>query len=180
MDFIKMFRKNRLLFKSNQDKIIIKKLLQLDEKRITLESKRKNILNKKRKIDKAIDSLSDEIVSINNSLSPNIFKIKPIISIGLDKRTSTYNCIFDNNGIKYCFYIGNISKIKKILSPYFTFDLNNKNSNFLVKELKKIIIIVFDDLNTNNTIPNPKEINLDFIMSKYFKTGRWTNWRLIK
>ena len=175
-----MFRKNRLLFKSNQDKIIIKKLLQLDEKRITLESKRKNILNKKRKIDKAIDSLSDEIVSINNSLSPNIFKIKPIISIGLDKRTSTYNCIFDNNGIKYCFYIGNISKIKKILSPYFTFDLNNKNSNFLVKELKKIIIIVFDDLNTNNTIPNPKEINLDFIMSKYFKTGRWTNWRLIK
>jgi len=175
-----MFRKNRLLFKSNQDEIIIKKLLQLDEKRITLESKRKNILNKKRKIDKAIDSLSDEIVSINNSLSPNIFKIKPIISIGLDKRTSTYNCIFDNNGIKYCFYIGNISKIKKILSPYFTFDLNNKNSNFLVKELKKIIIIVFDDLNTNNTIPNPKEINLDFIMSKYFKTGRWTNWRLIK
>ena len=180
MDFIKMFRKNRLLFKSNQDEIIIKKLLQLDEKRITLESKRKNILNKKRKIDKAIDSLSDEIVSINNSLSPNIFKIKPIISIGLDKRTSTYNCIFDNNGIKYCFYIGNISKIKKILSPYFTFDLNNKNSNFLVKELKKIIIIVFDDLNTNNTIPNPKEINLDFIMSKYFKSGRWTNWRLIK
>ena len=180
MDFIKMFRKNRLLFKSNQDEIIIKKLLQLDEKRITLESKRKNILNKKRKIDKAIDSLSDEIASINNSLSPTIFKIKPIISIGLDKRTSTYNCIFDNNGMKYCFYIGNISKIKKILSPYFTFDLNNKNSNFLVKELKKIIIIVFDDLNTNNTIPNPKEINLDFIMSKYFKTGRWTNWRLIK
>ena len=60
------------------------------------------------------------------------------------------------------------------------FDLNNKNSNFLVKELKKIIIIVFDDLYTNNTIPNPKEINLDFIMSKYFKSGRWTNWRLIK
>ena len=175
-----MFRKNRLLFKSNQDKIIIKKLLQLDEKRITLESKRKNILNKKKKIDKAIDSLSYEIASINNSLSSTMFKIKPIISIGLDKRTSTYNCIFDNNGIKYCFYIGNISKIKKILSPYFIFDLNNKNSNFLVKELKKIIIIVFDDLNTNNTIPNPKEINLDFIMSKYFKTGRWTNWRLIK
>ena len=60
------------------------------------------------------------------------------------------------------------------------FDLNNINSNLLVKELKKIIIIVFDDLNTNNSIPNPKEINLDFIMSKYFKSGRWTNWRLIK
>ena len=89
-------------------------------------------------------------------------------------------CIRDSNGMKYCFYIGNISKIKKILTPYFTFDLNNKNPNFLVKELKKIIIIVFDDLNTNNTIPNPKEINLDFIMSKYFKSGRWTNWRLIK
>ena len=180
MDFIKMFRKNRLLFKSNQDKIIMKKLLQLDEKRITLESKRKNILNKKKKIDKAIDSLSYEIASINNCLSSTMFKIKPIISIGLDKRTSTYNCIFDNNGMKYCFYIGNISKIKKILTPYFTFDLNNKNPNFLVKELKKIIIIVFDDLNTNNSIPNPKEINLDFIMSKYFKSGRWTNWRLIK
>ena len=180
MNIIKMFRKNRILFESSEQKKIFEKFTDLDKKLISLNKKRKYFIHKKNKIDKSIESLHGEIKSLNESLSLINFKIKPIISIGLDKRTSTYNCIFDHNGTKYCFYIGNISKIKKILSPYFTFDLNNMNSNLLVKELKKIIIIVFDDLNTNNSIPNPKEINLDFIMSKYFKSGRWTNWRLIK
>ncbi len=180
MDLIKMFRKNRILLESSEQKFFFKKFTDLDKKLISLNKKRKYLIHKKNKIDKSIESLHGEIKSLNKSLSLINFKIKPIISIGLDKRTSTYNCIFDNNGIKYCFYIGNISKIQKILSPYFTFDLNNKSTNFLIDELKKIIIIVFDDLNTNSTILNPKKINLDFIMSKYFKSGRWTNWRLIK
>ena len=179
MDLIKMFRKNRILLESSEQKFFFKKFTDLDKKLISLNKKRKYLIHKKNKIDKSIESLHGEIKSLNKSLSLINFKIKPIISIGLDKRSSTYNCIFDNNGIKYCFYIGNISKIQKILSPYFTFDLNNKSTNFLIDELKKIIIIVFDDLNTNSTILNPKKINLDFIMSKYFKSGRWTNWRLI-
>mgnify|MGYP005741622871 FL=1 len=180
MDLIKYYRDNRIISFSNDQKQLFQKLNDINDKLIKYKRRRKKISQERKKI----DALIVESEKLCNELTIKIkfdkFSLKPFVSIGYDKRSSTYNCIYEINGSKHCFYIGSKTKIRKALEPFQKEDIQLTAFKKLKLQLINIIRIVLTDLSESQSHKEGIKINFQTLIEHYLESGKWTYWRLVK
>ena len=117
MDIIKWIKKNN--FKDIDDELAD----QIDKLGV-LQSDKEKMINKIRSYKTTLRSLKDSLDIVNIEISKankkalKSLKVLPIISIGFDKRSSTYICIVKHKKATKSFYLGNESKLKSRLQQF--------------------------------------------------------------
>ena len=176
MDILKFYKKGGLIIQDDKQKEILDQLVQVDDKISKLKQKKKNLIEKKKKVDKLILQGNEIKIKLTNKINLSKHNYIPLISIGFDKRSSTYNCIYHTSHYKYSFYIGNQSKIRNFLKPYYKSDINNFHITDLIKEVIEIIrFYFFKNKISSNTIKKQK-LKFKTIMDYYDTYGNWTYW----
>tara|TARA_Y100001980_G_C14551768_1_gene335402 strand:+ start:2594 stop:3136 length:543 start_codon:yes stop_codon:yes gene_type:complete len=176
MNILKFYKKGGLIIKDDNQKEILDQLIQVDDKISKLKLKKKKLIKKKKKVDKLILQENGIKNKLANKINLSKYNYIPLISIGFDKRSSTYNCIYHTSKYKYSFYIGNQSKIRNFLKPYYESDINNFHISDLIKEVIEIIkFYFFKNKISSNTI-NGQKLRFKNIMDYYDTYGNWTYW----
>ena len=107
----------------------------------------------------------------------------PIVSIGFDKRWSTYNCIIKIKGNSKSFYLGNEKGIKNKIQQFYKKDLSTKKIDYIKKETSLIIrSVVMDFFNKEylkTLTKEEKKLNFKNILNRYFEKGDWTYWSAV-
>ena len=97
-----------------------------------LKEKKKAIINELKKI----KTNKLRLKSFLKNLKKNHI---PIVSIGFDKRWSTYNCIIKIKGNSKSFYLGNENGIMNKIQQFYIQDLSKKNIDFIKDAVSSII-----------------------------------------
>ena len=105
----------------------------------------------------------------------------PTVSIGFDKRWSTYNCIIKIKGNSKSFYLGNENGIMNKIQQFYIQDLSKKNIDFIkdaVSSIIRSVVLDFYDKEYLKTLSKDEQkINFKNILDRYFEKGDWTYWR---
>ena len=139
-----------------------------------INSRSKSLSIKKREITKTIQGLKNQEKKIKKDLRSLEKKSKFIVSIGLDKRWSTYNCIVKYQSFHFSFYLGKEKKIKKLLQQFYREDLRDKNMKFINTQIKKIVQSVVP--NYLKKYKSKNKLKFDKIISLYLSSGEWDYW----
>ena len=92
----------------------------------TLKSKKRLLLNKKKKIIKEINAIKIQEKNLRNELKINDGQNKLVVSVGFDKRWSTYNCIVKFKDLHFSFYLGKENAIKNTLQQFHQKDISRR------------------------------------------------------
>ncbi len=141
----------------------------------TLKSKKKSLLNKKKKIIKEINAIKIQEKEIRNKLKVNEGQNKLVISVGFDKRWSTYNCIVKFKDAHFSFYLGKEKAIKNKLQQFNQKDISRRGQTFIKDEIKEIVrTVVPNHLKSGNSY---KSVNFKKIIELYILSGEWNYWK---
>lgn len=141
----------------------------------TLKSKKKSLLNKKKKIIKEINAIKIQEKEIRNKLKVNEGQNKLVVSVGFDKRWSTYNCIVKFKDAHFSFYLGKEKAIKNKLQQFSQKDISIRGQTFIKDEIKEIVrAVVPNHLETGNSY---KSVNFKKIIELYILSGEWNYWK---
>ena len=157
---------------SQKEKLKLMRSLKVKEK--MLKEKKKAIINelKKIKINKV------RLKSILKNLKKNHI---PIVSIGFDKRWSTYNCIIKIKGKSKSFYLGNENGIVDKIQQFYIQDLSKKKTDFIKDEVssivKSVVLDFYDKEYLKTLSKDEQKLNFKNILDRYFEKGDWTYWR---
>lgn len=176
MNIINLLRKRMIKNESFDQSLKLNYLKKLDTEADRLKLKKKSILGELRRINKKIFINKNEIIKISSSITLRNEQLVPLISIGFDKRSKTYNCIYDIGRNKFCIYIGSEKKIRDKLQEYYIDNIIYELSiNDVISDLKEIIRLTFEDLDFKTL--NEKKISFPEIMYLYNKSGKWSYWK---
>jgi len=179
MSIIKLLQKNRITHISDDQKPICEKLSKLNQEVNLLKKNKIKIYNSYLKIKKKIKLIEDQVSNLNNKIDFDKIVVKPKISIGFDKRSYTYNCIYDRGKNKHCFYLGNESTIKSKLKPFHTSDICKQSFKSIKSQLIDVIEIGINQYEKEKPNCDLKEINFNLIVRKYIESAKWDTWRVV-
>jgi len=180
LDLIKYYKDNRIISFSNDQKQLFQKLNEVNDKLIKYKGRRKKISQERKRIDALIVEAEKLYEELTIKIKFDKFFLKPFVSIGFDKRSSTYNCIYEINDSKHCFYIGSKKKIRKVLEPFQRDDIQHVSFKNLKLQLINIIKIVLTDLSKSQTYKECTKINFQTVIDHYLESGQWAYWRQVK
>ena len=141
----------------------------------TLQSKKKSLLNKKKKIIKEINAIKIQEKEIRNKLKVNEGQNKLVISVGFDKRWSTYNCIVKFKDAHFSFYLGKEKAIKNKLQQFHQKEISRRGQSFIKDKINEIVrAVVPNHLKSGNSY---KSVNFQKIIELYILSGEWNYWK---
>jgi predicted nuclease with TOPRIM domain len=141
----------------------------------TLKSKKKSLLNKKKKIIKEINAIKIQEKELRNELKINEGQNKLVVSLGFDKRWSTYNCIVKFKDVHFSFYLGKEKAIKNKLQQFHQKEISRRGQTFIKDEIKEIVrAVVPNHLKSGNSY---KSVNFKKIIELYILSGEWNYWK---
>ena len=165
---------NKFVSLNNSQKEKLKQILSLKFKEKKLKEKKKAIINELKKI----KNNKLRLKSFLKNLKKNHI---PIVSIGFDKRWSTYNCIIKIKGNSKSFYLGNENGIVNKIQQFYIQDLSKKNIDFIkdaVSSIIRSVVLDFYDKEYLKTLSKDEQkLNFKNILDRYFEKGDWTYWR---
>ena len=142
---------------------------------VTLKSKKKVLLNKKKRIIKEINAIKIQEKKLRNELKINEDQFKLVVSMGFDKRWSTYNCIVKFKDLHFSFYLGKEKAIKNKLQQFHQKDISRRGKGFIKEEIKEIVrAVVPNHLKGDNSY---KSVNFKKIIELYILSGDWNYWK---
>ena len=142
---------------------------------VTLKSKKKVLLNKKKRIIKEINAIKIQEKKLRNELKINEDQFKLVVSMGFDKRWSTYNCIVKFKDLHFSFYLGKEKAIKNKLQQFHQKDISRRGKGFIKEEIKEIVrAVVPNHLKSDNSY---KSVNFKKIIEIYILSGEWNYWK---
>lgn len=156
-----------------------------------LSQKKDQLFKKKKEVESKLSKIKSQIDIINHkklTLKPKLKRLKnkyiPIISIGFDKRWSTYNCIIKIGTHQKSFYLGKEKVIKDKINIFFKDDISEKNITFLKEETIKIIRNVINNflsqISSNKSTNHTNKLSFDNIIKKYEEQGDWEYYKWTK
>ncbi len=114
-------------------------------------------------------------------LKQNNKHLAPVISVGFDKRWSTYNCIVKISGATKSFYLGKENAIKKKIQQFHNRNIMGRGMNFVKSEVIKITsTVIMQFINMKSTAdPFSKNVKLNFdnVLEMYVTSGEWDYWK---
>lgn len=141
----------------------------------TLKSKKRLLLNKKKKIIKEINAIKIQEKNLRNELKINNGQNKLVVSVGFDKRWSTYNCIVKFKDLHFSFYLGKENAIKNTLQQFHQKDISRRGKTFMKEEIKEIVgAVVPNHLKSGRSY---KSVNFKKIVELYISSGEWNYWK---
>jgi len=154
----------------NKKKSIIKEINLIDRKKRSLKKS-------KNKISKSIN----ELIIKERELKKELKKINKIdqliVSVGFDKRWSSYNCIIKYRTFHFSIYLGNEQKIKNLLQQFHENNINYLKINEIKNEVKKIVSsVIIPYLIKHKTY---KKLTFLTIIDLYISSGDWNYWRQV-
>ena len=179
--------KLKLSVKSFKDSLLSKDELTKLKEIEMLIPEHENLLKTKSKLTSKLKEINHRINIIENYnsefsllLKKNNKHLSPVISIGFDKRWSTYNCIVKISGTTKSFYLGKENAIKKKIQQFHSNSIMGRGINFVKSEVIKItstVITQFVDMKTTgNPFKKRTKLNLDNVLEKYVASGEWDYW----
>ena len=143
----------------------------------SIKAKKKSLKLKKIKIIKSINALKIEEKELKKELKKINQSDQLIVSIGFDKRWSSYNCIVKFRTFHFSIYLGNEQKIKKVLQQFHKNDINYKKIEVIKTEIKQMVSSVI----VPYLIKYKTKDKLSFrtIIDLYIDSGDWDYWRSV-
>ena len=145
-------------------------------KAISLINSRKKYLKKRKK---TISKSINELITKEKELRKELKKINKteqlIVSVGFDKRWSSYNCIVKYKTFHFSIYLGNEQKIKNLLQQFHENNINYLKIDDIKNEIKKIVSsVIVPYLTKHKTY---KKLTFLTIIDLYISSGDWDYWR---
>ena len=145
-------------------------------KAISLINSRKKYLKKRKK---TISKSINELITKEKELRKELKKINKteqlIVSVGFDKRWSSYNCIVKYKTFHFSIYLGNEQKIKNLLQQFHENNINYLKIDDIKNEIKKIVSsVIVPYLIKHKTY---KKLTFLTIIDLYISSGDWDYWR---
>ena len=155
----------------NDKKKYIKKALQ------SIETKKKSLKLKKIKIIKSINALKIEEKELKKEHKKINQSDQLIVSVGFDKRWSSYNCIVKFRTFHFSIYLGNEQKIKKALQQFHKNDINDKKIEDIKTEIKQMVSSVIAPYLIKYKTKD--KLSFETIINLYVESGDWDYWRSV-
>ena len=180
MNKLKRISQHKLDSLKKDEKDLLLNYYKVCDKEIKLSKKLDKLRDKTKKVKEKINEVKvkrkeilDKVKLLNNKLFINITIVR-------DKRWNSFICIFKNSVSQKSLYLGSHNNIIEALSPFYLKEEFEDKSDFLKKELKKIISTVQDKLikiNEKNEITFKKN-KLKNIVDLYAESGQWDYWSI--
>jgi len=142
---------------------------------------RSKITGKLKELNNRINIIEDYQKEVLLLLKKNNKHLAPVISVGFDKRWSTYNCIVKISGATKSFYLGKENAIKKRIQQFHNKNIMGRGMNFIKSEVIKItstVIMQFVDINSEKEIFKKRlKLNFDNVLERYVASGEWDYWK---
>ena len=142
---------------------------------------RSKITGKLKELNNRINIIEDYQKEVLLLLKKNNKHLAPVISVGFDKRWSTYNCIVKISGATKSFYLGKENAIKKRIQQFHNKNIMARGMNFIKSEVIKItstVIMQFIDMkSTADPFSKKVKLNFDNILEMYVTSGEWDYWK---
>ena len=98
-----------------------------------------------------------------------------MVSVGFDKRWSTYNCIVKFKDAHFSFYLGKEKAIKNKLQQFHQKEISRRGQSFIKDKIKEIVrAVVPNHLKSGNSY---KSVNFQKIIELYILSGEWNYWK---
>tara|TARA_B100001564_G_scaffold276160_1_gene237893 strand:+ start:4179 stop:4655 length:477 start_codon:yes stop_codon:yes gene_type:complete len=149
----------------------------LQRKLNTIKSRKRSLIDKKRKLIKEINAIKIKEKELRNKLKITGGKNKLVVSVGFDKRWSTYNCIVKFEDWHFSFYLGKKKAIINKLQQFHQKEISRRGEYFMKDEIKKIVKnVVPNYLTSGNSYGS---LNFKKIIELYILSGEWNYWKEI-
>tara|TARA_B100001059_G_C17686569_1_gene502636 strand:- start:203 stop:673 length:471 start_codon:yes stop_codon:yes gene_type:complete len=140
-----------------------------------IDSKKKSLKKRKTTISKTINELTIKEKELRKELKKINKTDQLIVSVGFDKRWSSYNCIVKYRTFHFSIYLGNEQKIKNLLQQFHENNINYLKIDDIKNEIKKIVSsVIIPYLIKNKT---HKKLTFLNIIDLYISSGDWEYWR---
>ena len=149
----------------------------ITEKLQSIETKKKSLKLKKIKIIKLINALKIEEKELKKELKKINQSDQLVVSIGFDKRWSSYNCIVKFRKFHFSIYLGNEQKIKKALQQFHKNDINDKKIEDIKTEIKQMVSSVIAPYLIKYKTKD--KLSFGTIIDMYIDSGDWDYWRSV-
>ena len=143
----------------------------------SIEAKKKSLKLKKIKIIKSINALKIEEKELKKELKKINQSDQLIVSVGFDKRWSSYNCIVKFRTFHFSIYLGNEQKIKKALQQFHKNDINDKKIEVIKTEIKQMVSSVIAPYLIKYKTKD--KLSFGTIIDLYIDSGDWDYWRAV-
>ncbi len=143
----------------------------------SIEAKKKSLKLKKIKIIKSINALKIEEKELKKELKKINQSDQLIVSVGFDKRWSSYNCIVKFRTFHFSIYLGNEQKIKKALQQFHKNDINDKKIEVIKTEIKQMVSGVIAPYLIKYKTKD--KLSFGTIIDLYIDSGDWDYWRAV-
>ena len=147
----------------------------LQRKLNTIKSRKRSLIDKKRKLIKEINAIKIKEKELRNKLKITGGKNKLVVSVGFDKRWSTYNCIVKFEDWHFSFYLGKKKAIINKLQQFHQKEISRRGQSFIKDKIKEIVrAVVPNHLKSGNSY---KSVNFKKIIELYILSGEWNYWK---
>ena len=143
----------------------------------SIETKKKSLKLKKIKIIKSINQLKIEEKELKKELKKINQSDQLIVSVGFDKRWSSYNCIVKFRTFHFSIYLGNEQKIKKALQQFHKNDINDIKIEDIKTEIKQMVSSVIAPYLIKYKTKD--KLSFETIINLYIESGDWDYWRSV-
>lgn len=143
----------------------------------SIEAKKKSLKLKKIKIIKSINALKIKEKELKKELKKINQTDQLIVSVGFDKRWSSYNCIVKFRTFHFSIYLGNEQKIKKALQQFHKNDINDKKIEVIKTEIKQMVSSVIAPYLIKYKTKD--KLSFGTIIDLYIDSGDWDYWRAV-
>ena len=143
----------------------------------SIEKKIKSLKLKKIKIIKSINALKIEEKELKKELKKINQSDQLIVSVGFDKRWSSYNCIVKFRTFHFSIYLGNEQKIKNALQQFHKNDINDKKIEVIKTEVKQMVSSVIAPYLIKHKTKD--KLSFGTIIDLYIDSGDWDYWRSV-
>ena len=181
MDLIKWIEKNSFKRVDQELSVHINKLDSLKSDKEKLITKINSYKISIRNLKEGLETVNSEIDK-TNKIALKSLNATPIISIGFDKRSSTYICIVKYKKVTKSFYLGNESKLKNQIQQFYLDDLSTKKIDYIKRQVKMIVSNVisnFINLRSKYIFTDQPKLNFSNVLDKYYESDLWDHWRSI-
>ncbi len=143
-----------------------------------INKKKKSLKKRKIKISKTITELIVKEKELRKELKKINKNDQLIVSIGYDKRWSSYNCVIKYRTFHFSIYLGNEQKIKNLLQQFHENNINYLKIENMKDEIKKIVSsVIISYLIKHKT---NKKLTFSTIIDLYISSGDWDYWRSLQ
>jgi len=141
---------------------------------------RSKITGKLKELNNRINIIENYQKEVLLLLKKNNKHLAPVISVGFDKRWSTYNCIVKISGATKSFYLGKENAIKRKIQQFHSKNIMGRGMRFVKSEVIKIIstvIMQFIDMKSpKDPFKKTIKLNLENVLERYVASGEWDYW----